>query len=119
MILLVARTWPGKWALPAFGKGRLNVYTRHFIKRLEVKLTFPTNYEPELWQTGVGWGRDESESAAHNLHDRVCRHLTFRPMKNEATLIVDEPLAGYSYKILWNPLDHQRFLEARQGDLRE
>jgi len=36
--------------------------------------------------------------------------------EHAAELVVDEPLIGYSFAVVWTPADNQRYLEARHRE---
>jgi hypothetical protein len=97
-------------------RGSLNFLVPYFVKRLEVSLDFPRGYEPERWDAWVWWGSEQLENVGRNLSGKgVSRTLELRSSGGHAELSADEPLAGYTFALVWTPADRQKYLEARYG----
>ena len=97
-------------------RGSLNYHVPFFVRRLTVSIEFPRGYQPERWETWAWWGTGNLESVPRNLIDHgPSRSYQSQTEDGRARLVVQEPLAGYSFAVVWTPADRQRYLEARYG----
>ena len=88
----------------------------YFLNRLEIAFDFPGDYAPERWEKWIWWGKGPLESDTRNLADaKLSRSLELQTRRGHAELLANEPVAGYTYSLVWIPASRQRYLEARYG----
>jgi transcriptional regulator with XRE-family HTH domain len=96
-----------------------SVFSYHlpfFAQRLKIRVEMPKGYRPEKWDAWCWWSNARFESVSRNLVAKgAARSFEFRTESDTAEFVINEPLAGYSYAILWTPTDRRGYLEARYG----
>ena len=94
--------------------GSFAVTVRNFTHALELSVALPDGYSPQRWQPWVWWGAEPLVTEPRNLAGNgTCRSLAFQPEGGRARLVAEQPLAGYTFAIVWTPADRQSYLEAR------
>jgi transcriptional regulator with XRE-family HTH domain len=98
----------------------LSFHVPYFVRHLALAFDFPRPLEPERWDAWSWWGAGGMGNATRNLSGAgQCKSLSFTADGSHAELLVEEPLAGYSFAVVWTPADRQRYLEARYGAAEE
>ena len=97
-------------------QGSINYHLKHFAHRLEVSLDFPRGYEAERWDSQAWFGSEVFDGFTRNLAGKgVSRSFELRSQGDHARLVADDPLAGYTFALVWTPADPKRYLESRYG----
>jgi len=100
-------------------RGSFQFYVPHLVRRLRLEFDCPEGYSPERWDAWAWWGREPLRSVGRNLiGEGVSRHHRLTSEGGHAELVVEEPLAGYSFAIVWLPADRFDYLHARYGGTR-
>ena len=95
-------------------KGVFNYHLPFVAKSLQLSVTFPEWYEPESVEPWAWFGRARHSVVARNVQsDGVARSIRPWIQANKVQLTVNEPLAGYSYAVVWVPPDRQKVIQAK------
>jgi transcriptional regulator with XRE-family HTH domain len=97
-------------------RGWFSYHLPYFASRLKIRFEMPKGYTPEKWEAWCWWGTGLLQSVSRNLAGTsASRSFELRSEGGHAELVVNEPLAGYSYALVWTPADRKKYLESRYG----
>ena len=90
------------------------------VKRLEYSLTFPEGYSPSYIDKWVWWTETSFLECDYNLADRLLLDEEDgieieTGQRTTVRLRANNPLLGFSYGIVWQPLSKRQFLPLMKG----
>lgn len=89
------------------------------VRRLEIAVSFPEGYTPNYIDKWVWWTEMSFLESEHNLSDRLlldpCDGIEIETGdRTVVRLRAENPLLGFSYGIVWQPLSKRQFLNLIQ-----
>jgi DNA-binding XRE family transcriptional regulator len=85
--------------------GDFRFVVTYAFEKVEMVIRFPKSYEPAWCDPTATWGTAPLDDFDyHELDRRTCRASQFRPGTNEAALLIDRPVPGFTCGIRWKPI---------------